>query len=334
LSDSGNLQAKKITGNLLLVIITLYMGLRPISPYFGDMVLYNKEITEYQLGKPLTIKKDPLFEVYKYFCATSLTPFFFFFSCSVVYILGLYYGTKKIFKEYWFYCFLALVSSFSFWAYGVNGIRNGVASSLFILAISSRNRIFKWLLLVACIYIHISMLLPVAAYLTMTVFKKLNIQYVFVYWLLCIPVALIAGSFFENLFMSLGIVEDKQITGYFNDFSKTGEGIDLKVGFRWDFLLYSASGVFAGWYFIFKKKINDVFYRQLVGTYLLANAFWILVIQANYSNRFAYLSWFMLAIVIFYPLLKYQLYKQQHKVIGNIMFVYFAFTYLFNVILG
>ena len=36
--------------------------------------------------------------------------------------------------------------------------------------------------------------------------------------------------------------------------------------------------------------------------YILANTFWILVIRANFSDRFAYLSWFIYSAVLIYPL--------------------------------
>ena len=85
---------------------------------------------------------------------------------------------------------------------------------------------------------------------------------------------------------------------------------------------------FAGWYFIFKKKIEDKFYTHLFGTYMIANAFWILVIRANFSNRFAYLSWFMMGAVIAYPMLKYKMWPDQHKILTITIFIYFMFTYL------
>jgi surface polysaccharide O-acyltransferase-like enzyme len=67
---------------------------------------------------------------------------------------------------------------------------------------------------------------------------------------------------------------------------------------------------------------------------VFANAFWILVIRANFSNRFAYLSWFMMALVIIYPLLKKEMIKNQYKVLAKVMLIYFAFTFLMNVILA
>ena len=107
-----------------------------------------------------------------------------------------------------------------------------------------------------------------------------------------------------------------------------------RIGFRWDFLLYSATAVYAGWYFIFHKKFEDKFYRQLFNTYLIANGFWILVIRASFSNRFAYLSWFIMGVIIVYPFLKMQFFNKQNKVLGNVIFLYFAFTYILTVILA
>jgi hypothetical protein len=66
-----------------------------------------------------------------------------------------------------------------------------------------------------------------------------------------------------------------------------------KTGFRWDFLLYSALPIFIGWIATYKKSINDKTYSFILHTYIFSNAFWVLINTAAYSNRFAYLSWFL-----------------------------------------
>ena len=113
-----------------------------------------------------------------------------------------------------------------------------------------------------------------------------------------------------------------------------GQDIALKIGFRWDFLLYSATGVYAGWYYIIKHKFNDAFYTRMFNIYLFANAFWILIIRAAYSNRFAYLSWFLLGLIIVYPLIKQQFLKNQSQKLAIILAIYFAFTFFMNLILA
>jgi hypothetical protein len=153
-------------------------------------------------------------------------------------------------------------------------------------------------------------------------------------WLIAIPLSLALGSFWENFFLNLGILEEDRLIGYLSGEEQYVKLIEEENrGFRWDFLLYSGTGVFAGWYFIIKKKFEDVLYNQLFSIYLMANTLWILVIRSNFSNRIAYLSWFMLGVVIIYPLLKNKLVKKQHLLVGQILMVYYLFTYLLNVIL-
>ena len=129
------------------------------------------------------------------------------------------------------------------------------------------------------------------------------------------------GSIFISLFTTLGFGDDR-LASYLS-----GE-LSSDTRFRWDFLFYSAFPVFAGWYFIIKKQFNDKYYYHILNTYLICNAFWILVIRANFSNRFAYLSWFLMAFVIIYPLLKQQFFKNQQVIIAKVVTAYFLFTFL------
>ena len=75
------------------------------------------------------------------------------------------------------------------------------------------------------------------------------------------------------------------------------------IGFRWDFLLYGSVPILEGIYFVFKRKYNNQFYCILLSTYILTNAFWVLINEVPFSDRFAYLSWFMMPVVIIYPIL-------------------------------
>ena len=331
LNSSSNLNSANLLGLFLYFSIVLYMGLRPISGQFGDMGNYAKRFFEFQNGELPIFEKDVLFEYIMYlFAKISNTDFFFFF-CAFIYTYPLYLFSKKVFKEYWFYSFLILVASLSFWSYGTNGIRNGIATSIFLFAMCTNNNVFKILLIVISVFIHQSMIIPCSAYV-ITLFFNNNKIY-FIVWLLAIPISVILGNALENFFLDIGFAPKVDIEGYLGQFDEDSEGVVLKVGFRWDFLIYSASAVFAAWFYVFKKKYNDIFYVRLVNIYLISNSFWILIIRANYSNRFAYLSWFMMAIIIIYPLLKVKFYKNQHQVIGFVILCYCFLSFILNVIL-
>lgn len=314
-------------GFLLLLFVLIYMGLRPISGvYFGDMGTYSRRFEYYQEGNGIIATKDVVFHYFMLLCSKFMSVHMFFLVCAALYVFPLYSVSVKWFKEYWFYAFLMLVGSFSFWSAGTNGIRNGIATSIFLLAISRDQRVLQIVLLIVATSIHQTILLPGLGFVITWFYNKPKVFFYF--WLATIPMSLTLPGFWENLFGS--IVEDER-SFYFTD--DTFREQFSQTGFRWDFLLYSAMGVFAGGYYIFKNCLEDRQYWQLFNTFLFANAFWILVIRASFSNRFAYLSWFMMALVIIYPWLKYYFERNQATKLAIILLFYYGFTYFMNVFL-
>jgi hypothetical protein len=313
---------------LLFIFILLYMGLRPISGrYFGDMASYARYFENYQNGLPRIETGDWLFHTFMWLSAQVMSVKAFFLIVDLLYILPMCLFSKKHFKHYWAFCFILFLASFSFWTYGTNGLRNGLATSFLIwgLVYYKDRKILMYLFFALGFFMHASLIIPLAAFMV-SYFLIKHPKYFFYIWLTAIPLSLAGGSTWNTFFENLGFLEDRA-QGYLVGGEEFEEYFS-QTGFRWDFLLYSATGVFSGFYFIIKKKLKDTFYIHLFGIYAISNAFWILVITAAFSNRFAYLSWFLLAPVIIYPLCKYQIEKNQYKVLGAIVFLYFLFTYV------
>lgn len=318
----------QLLGVIVCFLVIAYIGFRPISGrYFGDTGTYGKIFNNYANGALITSNRDFLFHTFMKFSSSFMNVHFFFFTCALLYVLPLYLVSKKWFKELWFFGFIFFITTFEFWAYGTNGVRNGIAGSLFLLAISRDQRIFQLLFLFMAISFHKTMLLPAGGFILANFYNKP--KYLIYFWLLCIPLSLVGGSIFETFFGSLGF--DDRLS-YFTEGNAYGDDFS-STGFRWDFLLYSASAVYAGWFYIVKKGYQDKVYFWIFNTYIFADAFWILVIRANFSNRFAYLSWFMIGLVIVFPLLRQNFIKNQYKTLGIILLLQFAFTFLMNVIL-
>ncbi|QIG90343.1 EpsG family protein [Chryseobacterium sp. POL2] len=331
-SDQQSIQFFQVLGGILTFLLVLYMGQRQISGrYFGDTYNYDKAYKLLQSGESIKIEKDFLFNYMMVYSSKIMDIHGFLQLCVVLYIVPCYFFSKKYFGNYWFFAMFMFMVSYSFWAYGVNGVRNGLATSLFLLALCLYHR--KWLmyaLLIMSYFMHASLVIPIAAFVVSGLYK--NPKAYLAIWLLAIPLSLAGGSAWSSFFANLGFAEDRT-QGYLTGGSEEYNDQFSQSGFRWDFLAYSASAVFAGWYFIFKKKITDKFYIHLFGTYCIANAFWILVINAAFSNRFAYLSWFLMPAVIAYPMFRYKLWDNQYRVFGIILFLYFMFTYIMNVML-
>ena len=328
INDSTNLRFIKVSGVFLFVFVLFYIGLRPISGVFIDMMTYNNRFERFQRYGFLEMNKsiDYFFDLFTLFCTKIMTVQMYFFICAVLYVVPLWFASKKWFNEKHYYGFLLLVGSFSFWNFGTNGIRNGIATSIFLLGLSRDKRVWQIIWFVVAVNFHKTMLLPALGFICASYYNKP--KYFIGLWMMSIPLSLAFGSVFQGVFS--GFLEDDRVS-YLTDEASVESF--ASVGFRWDFLLYSALAVFTGWYYIFKKKFDDPEYNVLFCTYLFANAFWILVIKANFSNRFAYLSWFMMAIIMIYPLLKSDLLKNQHLKIGYLLLFYYAFTFLMNVIL-
>lgn len=324
IEDSKNVTFINVAGWVLLTFILLLIGQRPISGIFGDTVNYNTGFIMYQQGAEIQEVNDYGWHVLMKFMASFTNIHMFFTLIAFIYIFPMYKISVKFFKEYWYYAFIMFVISFSFWTYGVNGIRNGAACSLFLWGVAYHDRklLMAFFFLLATLF-HKTMYLPILAFIMTYIYNDPKVY--FRAWLACIPLSLVLGGAFITLFSSLGFADDR-LSGYL--VSDSYDDSFSSTGFRWDFLFHSAFAVFSGWYFIFKRKFNDPLYFQLFNTYLICNGFWILVIQASFSNRFAYLSWFMMAIVIIYPFLKERFFKDQHFMIGKTVVAYFSFTYL------
>ena len=192
--------------------------------------------------------------------------------------------------------------------------------------LSSRPWLFddKWipgaLTLLIALGIHRSVLLPILA-IVFARFLFRNVRYAIVFWISAIIVSLVAGGAFASFFAGLGF--DDRMSQYT---SITDMSEFSKAGFRWDFLLYSAAAVVMAWCVCIKKDLQDNWYNAICTVYCLCNAFWLLVIRSAFSNRFAYLSWFLYPIVIAYPLVNMPIREDQDRFTGCVLIAYAGFS--------
>jgi hypothetical protein len=186
-----------------------------------------------------------------------------------------------------------------FTGYMCNTMRAGLALSLVLVAYTyvQENKKIAAIIGLAAVGVHSSALLPVAAVVVAYYYNRPK-TYIYI-WVLCILVSLAAGSYFSTLFA--GLTDNQRLNGYL--VASAEDARRYKVGFRWDFLAYSFIPVVAGWYYLIKKEFQDNFYSILYSAYLICNSFWVLVIRVPFSDRFAYLSWFLIPFILGYPLL-------------------------------
>lgn len=348
---------------IMISILIIVIGLRPVNRAFGDTVNYARSYASISpVFNEIDWSKEWLYAIICKWCKSMGFSVNVYFLVIAIGYFGLMFGAykKALWENAWFAMLFAL-TAFSTLSYGVNGLRNGLACSFITLAIifaaKDKNYIIAGLLCFLALGIHKSTMLPTAAMVGALFFiRKPKIALLF--WLMSIPVSLVAGGPLSNILMSMGF--DDRADQYMS-----GHGIEAgvsvgKTGFRWDFLLYSAMPVWLIW--TIQKKLEQKrlemgiektpeeeesgvygagiladaqsmrVYNVLAVIYLLANAFWVIVIKANFSNRFAYLSWFLYPLVIAYPVIRLHIWEDQDKKAGQILIAHAGFTIIMHML--
>lgn len=313
---------------LLTVILAVYIGLRP--DFYGDMAAYTNSykniINDYA---PVSYKTEWLWVNINYFFKKlGFTVYEFDLMVSIGYYAGMFLFLLLVTPKNLWMGVLFFYISFSCFSYGTNGIRNGLACSMELIAIGlltreGRERYLSLIFMYIAFSIHRSTALPSAMALA-SLFLIKDTKIAVRLWVLSIPLSLAAGPMITNFFASIGF--DDRLTRY----SSAGEdemGQFSQTGFRLDFIFYSIWPVIMAWYVTQKRFFTDKVYSLIANTYILSNAFWILVIRAAFSNRFAYLSWFIYPIVILYPLVRFNLWKDQDRKTAIILFLYSGFSF-------
>ncbi len=310
---------------VLSVAFAFWLGLRPVHPAFGDTVNY---AYEYNMKDIRTIgfdwNSEWLWQWLMMFCKSAgFTVHQFFLVIEVIYVLTAFFAAKRFMPNDPMLAMLFVMGSLMFYTFGVNGLRNGIACHIVLLAISlllDDKYVLGGLLCLCAFGFHRSTMLPIVSTIAAMFFIK-DFKYALIFWIASIFISLIAGGAITNFFADLGF--DDRMTQY-----TTSKDMSLfsREGFRWDFLLYSSMPIVMGWYICLKRKIQDNWYNVICVTYALCNAFWIMVIRSSYSNRFAYLSWFIYPIVIAYPLINLPVWEDQDRKTGLILLAYVSFT--------
>lgn len=217
---------------------------------------------------------------------------------AIIYIFSITYFYIKSNPGKFLYLLLLSFLSLEFTNHYYNGLRSGLAISFLLIAFSKGQRknvsiIFSLL----AVSFHISALLVVAAYYITS--KYSNTKILLWFWLIML-VALLVGVFnsFEQFAGVFGSMEDRRLNTYL-----LGSDRGYKVGLRLDFISYSLFPILVGWYYIFKKKVNDVYYIHIYNVYLFCNACWLTISKMPSNNRLAYLSWLFIPFILLYPIL-------------------------------
>lgn len=309
---------------ILALILAVFIGFRPVSGrYFVDMANYHQYYWTIYEGSTfnLDLETDNLIfdNLFAWWGSMRLGSTSFFLCIATIYFVAAFLGIRRLFPNDTWAAYLVFLAAFSTFSYGTNGIKAGAAASLFIWAMGYRDNLKICIPLILLSWgFHHSMQLPVAAFILTLFFK--NPKWYFYGWVACFFLSLAHVSYFANLFASMS---DESGAGYLAG----GYDDGTKGGFRIDFILYSAMPVLVGYWVLFKKRLQvSGLYRDLLNLYLCTNGVWMLCMYANFTNRIAYLSWFLYPVVLVYPFLNEDLGPRRYQLFSKVMMFHLAFT--------
>ena len=328
----------EILALLLGFLVIFFIGFRPISGVFVDMLMYDHVYNNIYGENTLY---DSRGEWVFYLIGTTCKEFglsdkMYFLILSFIYYGCMILACWRLMRRNLFLALIFCFTSFSCFSYGVNGLRNGIACSFTMLALTFMSK-EKWKIVIALILmflainIHRSSALPCICAISACFFVK-DTKWAIYFWIASIFISFIAGNYVTEFFVNLGFDDRMEQYANIDEQGYVMESENEKAGFRLDFILYSIMPIIMVWYVTIKRNFKDLTYHIIATTYILANAFWIMVIRSEQSNRFAYLSWFLYPLVIAYPLLRMNIWEDQDRKTGLILLAYSGFTFFMQFI--
>ena len=312
---------------LLLLVVVLFVGTRPQSSAFGDMGTYNA-MYNVQAGAPFYLDKNAenliWDNLFNWMSSVGIPFWMWLLLVAAAYFGLMFWACKRLYGKDVLLAFVTYLGAFSTFSYGTNGMKAGVAASLFLVAMAYRDKLWMSVPIALLTYgFHHSMAMVIAAYFLVLMVK--NPKYYFWGWGACVIVAALHITAFQTFFAGF---TDEHGAEYL--LSKGGS--DYIIGFRPDFILYSAVPVWLGYMAVYKFGFRSVTYSFLLRLYIMANSLWMLCMYADFSNRIAYLSWFMYPIVLLYPFISREKNQLQGKYLRWVVYGHLGFTLFMDLV--
>lgn len=327
LISEKSLLKNKYVANSMLIILLVYVSMIILnSDTFGtDSYIYlNSFINSSKMGLFETIKtsnKEVGFDIFQWLLAQlTKSPQILYFSIWMIFASSLIYLLKTLLNSWQtLFLFLAYLLYFITFSYITNTIRQGLTISMMFIAIASlikkNNRQFYISILLAPLFhssaIVISILL-LMLYKTTFKLKTFNIIWSILAMTYISGTNQVLSSPFRSLLGDFSVYGSEQARILY------GGGTN-----RLDFFIFSLFFVIYSNYI--SLKIRDQQFEILTKIYIAFNSLFLIFGFIAFSDRLASYSWFLIPILIFYPLL-----KDNRKLMGITVMSVFLIIALYN----
>lgn len=311
---------------LFTIVIIMFIGLRPNSPVFADGPGYWFGILDHR-WENFTLKDVNYQFAMKYLTSflssNNFHPRVGFIVYATVIYGGAFVAMRRLYPCDTMLAMVLYCGTFGVFGGAVNGIKNGMACSMFLCALAYKDNWKICILFLALSFgFHHSLEMSIAAFVLCLFYRKTEHYYIL--WGVSFLIAALHITFFQTFFANF---TDEHGAGYLITTADS-----WVTGFRLDFILYSAAPLALGWWAKSQIDIEDSSYACYLNVYLLMNSIWLLCMYAAFTNRISALSWSLFPILILEPLLKYNISDNQHKVLVWFVIGQLAFTLLIAIL--
>ena len=193
---------------LLSVAISIYIGFRPIDRIFGDVIVY-KTYYNFQEGDnfifSFNFNSFIFTNLFKIFASYKLGLTTFLCFIAFLYFTIELIALNKLFPNKVLFAFLIYLGAFSTFSYSVNGMKAGVAASLFTCALAYRDNIYKCIIFLFLSWgFHHSMHVCIISFFCVYFYNKSKLY--FYIWCIALLFAIFHISIFQRI---LGILTDE-----------------------------------------------------------------------------------------------------------------------------
>jgi len=221
---------------------------------------------------------------------------FYLYVISLAFMLPICLFFYKVRYENKFIMFFIFVNLFSFVNMGINIIRQGIAVSIFLLAIyyfgKAKTRTVVLLFFLSFSF-HYAMIVPIILYLISINFRSIMIP--FLCFVLSIVLAIFAFDFLSFL-KSIPILGSWSILVERIEVIAQAEG--YRTGFRVDFFVFNLFFVVLG-LISYRNAIKLIpQYRIYLSYFLFSSAYFFLMFWVPFSDRFGIFSWIFIPFVM------------------------------------
>ena len=302
----GKYKSAKFVMAIWLVALLFYTANRPIevgtdTQMYSNVFAVHTSGISYDLIPVQQQINFAFFSITKFSALFSANFDFFLFVVSALFLFSTYIAFKLIFKQNWHLPFFIFASTFIYYSFLFNLIRNSLivggsfwALYLFFYNPTTRKRIFGSAVLLGLFLLHSS-----AAFIALAIiassFLKSEKQALLI-WFFVLALSIVGVDIFKTIqnlvytFFPSSTLAFK--TGVYDRVSKS-------TAFRLDFVLYTIFFGLIG-YFV-STKWKDQFYASIVKWYLIQGSLFMLFFSFPYVDRIASLAWIGFPLIIGYP---------------------------------